>query len=45
MSIPKRLRRSFIPIYTHPKVTMAVVIGLPDPRSGETVKVFVPEAV
>ena len=28
-------------LYTHPKVQLAAVIGLPDPKSGESVKAFV----
>jgi long-chain acyl-CoA synthetase len=28
-------------LYEHPKVALAAVVGIPDPRSGETVKAFV----
>jgi acyl-CoA synthetase (AMP-forming)/AMP-acid ligase II len=28
-------------LYTHPKLQLAAVIGLPDPKSGESVKAFV----
>jgi long-chain acyl-CoA synthetase len=28
-------------LYTHPKVQLAAVVGLPDPKSGESIKAFV----
>ena len=28
-------------LYTHPKVALAAVVGIPDPRAGEVVKAFV----
>ncbi|RLB86219.1 MAG: long-chain fatty acid--CoA ligase, partial [Deltaproteobacteria bacterium] len=28
-------------LYTHPKVALAAVVGIPDPHSGESIKAFI----